>query len=316
MVTPQLCTETSRLFPRRREEIRNHRFRIDEAISIKNIVGFFAKQKTWWYTPGKFSQGVFKLNGCKDCAKFEKQLIQQREEIDLLKFELNKFKAEFFKRRKKKNPPKQDSPSPPLAKKKGGLFGHAGWFREKPKRIDKIEEVRLSKCPDCGCGEISLCRDKHIEEHIQEDILLPRTETTLYRKYRYYCRACGKTITGRGKGEVAKGRIGPLAKALAVFFKYDVKVSDNDINKIFGKMFGLKMAVSSISGFRDQVARELNPLYEKIKEQLKDSPVIHADETGWRLDGDNQWLWKFSNKRVSITHIDKSRGQKVVSDIL
>ncbi|MFA6636130.1 MAG: IS66 family transposase, partial [Candidatus Omnitrophota bacterium] len=84
----------------------------------------------------------------------------------------------------------------------------------------------------------------------------------------------------------------------------------------FRKMFGLKIAVSSIAGFRDQVAREAKPLYEQIKEQLKASMVIHADETGWRLDGDNQWLWKFSNKRVSLTHIDKSRGQKVVDDVL
>jgi len=255
------------------------------------------------------------LSGCRDCERYEKENKELKDRISLVEFELRELKALFFKKRKKKNPPKQDPPPPP-AKKKGGLFGHAGWFREKPNRIDKIEEVKLSKCPSCGCNKISLCQDHHIEEHIQEDILLPRTETTLYRKHRYYCRGCGKTVTGRGKGEVAKGRIGPLAKALAVFFKYDVKVSDNDIKKIFEKMFGLKIAISSIAGFRDQVAREAKPLYEKIKEQLKASQVIHADETGWRLDGDNQWLWKFSNKRVSLTHIDKSRGQKVVNDVL
>ena len=253
--------------------------------------------------------------GCKDCAKLEAQLKLQQEEIALLRFELNKFKSDFLKKRKKKNPPKQDPPAPE-SKKKGGILGHTGWFREKPKRIDKIEEVKLFKCPDCGCSDISLCADKDIEEHIQEDIVLPRTETTLYRKYRYYCKRCKKPVTGRGKGEVPKSRIGPLAKVLAVFFKYDVKVSDNDINKIFDKMFGLKIAISSISGFRDQLSRELLPLYERLKERLKSGDPIYADETGWRVNGVNQWLWKFSNKRISVTHIDKSRGQKVVNDIL
>ncbi|MFA6636890.1 MAG: hypothetical protein WCV56_07320, partial [Candidatus Omnitrophota bacterium] len=52
-------------------------------------------------------------------------------------------------------------------------------------------------------------------------------------------------------------------------YSFLFKVSDNEINKIFRKMFGLKIAVSSIAGFRDQVAREAKPLYEKIKEQLK-----------------------------------------------
>ena len=255
------------------------------------------------------------MSGCEDCAKFAKEIALLKEQNNLLNFELAEIRAKLFKRSRKKKPPKQDPPSPE-PKKKGGLFGHTGWFRKKAKRIDKIEEVKLSKCPDCGCNDISLCADKKIEEHIQEDIILPKTETTLYRKYRYYCKRCKKTVTGRGKGEVPKSRIGPLAKALAVFFKYDVKVSDNDINKIFEKMFGLKMVVSSIAGFRDQLSRELKPLYEKLKEQLKADDFIHADETGWRVDGDNRWLWKFSNKRVSVTHIDKSRGQKVVKDIL
>jgi transposase len=255
------------------------------------------------------------LNGCKDCQKYEKEINLLKEQNNLLKFEIAEIKSKLFNKSKKKNPPKQDTPLVP-SKKKGGLFGHTGWFRKKPKRIDKIQEVKLSKCPECGSSDISLCADKYVEEHLQEDIILPRTETTMYRKYRYYCKKCKITVSGRGKGEIPKSRIGPLTKVLAIFLKYDVKVSDNDINKIFKQMFGLRMAVSAIAGFRDQISRELEPLYERLKEQLKLDNFIHADETGWRVDGDNRWLWKFSNKRVSITHIDKSRGQKVVSDIL
>ncbi len=29
--------------------------------------------------------------------------------------------------------------------------------------------------------------------------------------------------------------------------------------------------------------------------------------TGWKVDGTTHWLWKFSNKKVCISHIDKSR---------
>lgn len=202
------------------------------------------------------------MNGCKDCAKYEKENKELKDRISLVEFELREIKSKLFKRSKKKKPPKQDPPSPP-AKKKGGIFGHTGWFREKPKKADRIHEVKLSKCPDCGCSDLSLCVDKNIEEHLQEDIVLPRTETTKYRKYRYYCKRCKKAVTGRGPGEISKSRIGPLAKVLAVFLKYDVKVSDNDINKIFKQMFGLKIAVSSIAGFRDQLSRELARISHK-----------------------------------------------------
>ena len=51
-------------------------------------------------------------------------------------------------------------------------------------------------------------------------------------------------------------------------------------------------------------------------ESLKQGSFIHADETGWKVDGINHWLWKFSNKKVSVSHIDESRGQKVVEKII
>ena len=153
------------------------------------------------------------------------------------------------------------------------------------------------------------------EEHIQEDIVLPKVEATLYRKTIYYCTDCKETVTGKGKNELPKAYIGPIAKAWAVFLKFSVKVSDRDIQNLFGAM-GLKIATSSIVGFRDQLKREAEDIYEKLIESLKTGKFICADETGSRMDGDNWWRWKFSNKKVSVTHTDKSRGQKVVEKIL
>ncbi|MCL0105076.1 transposase, partial [Dehalococcoidia bacterium] len=41
-----------------------------------------------------------------------------------------------------------------------------------------------------------------------------------------------------------------------------------------------------------------------------------ADETGWRVNGDNHWLWVFTSKNAALYHIDESRGGKVVTNIL
>ena len=43
---------------------------------------------------------------------------------------------------------------------------------------------------------------------------------------------------------------------------------------------------------------------------------MNADETGWRVNGQNHWLWVFSNKDAALYQIDKSRGSKVVDNIL
>lgn len=237
-----------------------------------------------------------------------------KEENTYLKFELQELKNNLYKRKSRKNPPPPASGEKPLQSKKGGLFGHIGWFRRKPKRIDKIEEVRLDKCSECGSHDISECRDT--QEHIQQDITLPSLQTVLYRKHRYYCRNCKRIVAGIGENELPKSYIGPRAKAFAAFLKYVVKVSERDIKNIFDKAFNLTISPSSIIGFREKITREASLLYYQLLEKLKKSKFIHIDETGWKVNGKNHWLWKLSNKRISITHIDKSRGRKVIDSIL
>jgi hypothetical protein len=66
----------------------------------------------------------------------------------------------------------------------------------------------------------------------------------------------------------------------------------------------------------EQLKKESLHIYDELLASLKEGPFIHADETGWKVDGSNYWLWKFSNKRIAYSHIDKGRGQKIVEDIL
>lgn len=236
-----------------------------------------------------------------------------KEENAYLKFKLEDLQSKRYKSKKIK-PPDDTPPAPSTPKKRGGLFGHIGWFRKKPKVIDRIQEVRLDRCPSCGSSSLSECG--HIEEHIQEDIILPTTETVLYRRRHYYCKRCKKTVSARGKDELPKSYVGPKAKSLAAFLKYVIKISDRDIRTIFKKVFNLAIVTSSITGFKSQIKARALPLYKQLLEELKKSPFIHADETGWPLDGQNNWLWTFSDKRICFSHIDKGRGQSVVEDIL
>ena len=242
---------------------------------------------------------------------YTKKIAELKEELAYLKFELEELRSKRYKTGKR---PPMDSLDTPMPKKKGGLFGHIGWFRKKPDKIDRIEDIKLSRCPECGCKDLTECDKK--TRHIQEDITLPRVETTLYLKHHYYCKNCKRVVCAKGYSEIPGSYIGPKAKALAVFLRYAVKISERDVRALFEKAFNLKMAASSISGFRRQLKKEALPLYEKLIESLRLSRFIHADETGWKINGDNHWLWKFSNKKISISHIDKSRGQNVPDKII
>jgi transposase len=249
---------------------------------------------------------------CNSCMQYEKRIEDLEGELSFLRFELEELKSKRYKSNKK-NPP-IDKPFTPRPKKKGGLFGHAGWFRRRPQQIDRIEDVELSECPICKNKGLKEYKD--MDEHLQEDVIIPKIEVTLFRKHKYYCKKCKRVVTGKGKDELPNSYIGPKAKALAVFLKYAIKISERDIKNIFDKMFNLKISPSSIMIFREQLKTQAQPVYEELLKTLKQAKFMHIDETGWRIDGEKSWLWKFSDKKICISHIDKSRGQKVVEEIL
>ncbi|MFH1753958.1 MAG: IS66 family transposase [Candidatus Omnitrophota bacterium] len=236
-----------------------------------------------------------------------------KEENAYLRFELEDLRSKRYKSGRKRPPDEPDTPMS-LPKKIGGLFGHVGWFRKKPERIDRIEELRLTACPVCGSRDINQC--KKTQEHIQEDIILPRVEAVMYKRHYYYCKKCKKVVAPQGKDEIPGSYIGPKAKAFANFLRYVVKISERDVKMLFERAFNLKIVPSSITGFRGQLKKKALPAYSKLMEALRIGPFIHADETGWKVDGDNHWLWKFSNKRICVSHIDKSRGQNVVDKMI
>ena len=54
------------------------------------------------------------------------------------------------------------------------------------------------------------------------------------------------------------------------------------------------------------------PWYEQLAEQAKKSADLHADETGWRVQGRTGWLWCFTNHQNCYYLIDRCRGSLVL----
>src|SRR5690606_17421799 len=57
-----------------------------------------------------------------------------------------------------------------------------------------------------------------------------------------------------------------------------------------------------------RLAEILQAWYRQLQGEALDSAVLHADETGWRVNGKTHWLWCFASSDVSFFMIDRSRG--------
>lgn len=244
--------------------------------------------------------------------QLKKENEQLREENRLLKLQLEEFKEKFYK---KNTGPSEDN-DPPCAppKKRGAPQGHPGKTRPVPDHVDEQVDVTLSACPDCGGHHLKLCR-RH-EDHYQEDIILPQVKVTRFRHHFYWCRDCHQVVHGVGEGELPGSYIGPVAKSLASVLHYQMKLPYRKIRQLFRDLFHLTFTPSAALGFDSQIRCRGAPLYENMLRNLPAQRFVHADETGWRNEGVNHWLWCFIAPGYVLYRIDRSRGGKVVTTVL
>jgi len=77
----------------------------------------------------------------------------------------------------------------------------------------------------------------------------------------------------------------------------------------------LEVSVGAIVGACHTVARVGRAALEEIRAQVRASPVVHADETGWREAGRNGYAWTFSTETERyFTH--GSRSKEMVDEAL
>ena len=246
-----------------------------------------------------------------------KKIISLDQENEKLSKENERLKEQIKDPKKKEKKtqryqqPKRKSLPP---QKWGRKKGHPGRTREKPTHIDKEVTQDLKCCPDC---KSKLGQPAEVVEHIQEDIIPSRVEVTRFKRYRYWCSCCNKQITAPySADEVPYGYSGPRALAMMVWLKYYHSLPGNKIKDIFRDFCGLKISEGTIPQALQRLSEYLRVEASVILEGIRKAPYKHGDETGWKINGVSHWLWTLVNKEWAYFQIHRSRGSKVVKEIL
>jgi len=191
-------------------------------------------------------------------------------------------------------------------KKPGARPGHPGARRPEPRRIDERKDHRLEKCPCCG-RRLQRCKRTRTRtvEDIIEDLHTVVTEHTIHRDY---CPACKKHVEPVVPDALPNAKIGNRAVALSAWLHYGVGVSISQVQELLGGQFQTHLSAGGLVAAWQRLAEVLEPWYVRIGDYAKASAVLHADETGWRMNGKTWWLWCFANKASCYYLLDPSRG--------
>lgn len=199
-------------------------------------------------------------------------------------------------------------------RKPGQKEGHVGITRPLPDHIDETIEQSLETCPDC---QSRLGSPVETVEHTQEDIIPATVKVTRFLRHRYWCSCCNKIVDAPyHETEIPGGRIGPNVLIQAAILKHNHCLPYQKIAEVFKELAGLDISPGALAQSLQRLSLWLNTEKQTILDAIRAGPYVHVDETGWRMDGKNHWLWAFVNKKLAYYRIEPSRGRKIVRDTL
>jgi hypothetical protein len=106
--------------------------------------------------------------------------------------------------------------------------------------------------------------------------------------------------------------IGHRLISLTSWFHYGLGITIDQIVDILDFHLQTKLTPGGLINAWQRLSEVLLAWYEQIAEEAKKSAYLHADATGWRVNGQGCWLWCFTNDRNCYYTIEYCRGSPVL----
>jgi len=206
-------------------------------------------------------------------------------------------------------------PSRPERESKPRKHRGRAFVRRKEQPDEEVRHV-VERCPDCG-------RSLHGGwEHARRQVI----EVVLQRRvvdhviWARRCGVCRKRILPKPEpseiGAQGKRRFGVSVQALVASLHIGCRVPMRMIGKLMWELFGLRVSDGEVVNLLDGVKGAGEPEIARLRERVRSSAAVCADETGWRQDGDNGYLWGFFTEGARYFEYRKSRSAQVPKEIL
>ena len=178
--------------------------------------------------------------------------------------------------------------SPGTTRKKRAPAHNHGRRRSTPTRI---AQHAYERCPDCAYALAGSAVARRRE--VIEIPALP-VEVVEHRILKRYCPVCQAwktpqvSFAGVTLGQSRLGvRLASLIGTLRATYRLPLAL----IQRLLAQVYQLRLSVGGIQDLLARLRRELGPTRDQMEAQSRASPSQHIDETGWREDGQNGYIW-------------------------
>lgn len=181
----------------------------------------------------------------------------------------------------------------------------------------QIVEHRLMNCPDCHLrlGGISLARVREVIEIPPP----PPVEVIHHRIYQGWCEQCQQWREAPVELQepvLGKGRLGVRLISLMATLRSVMRLPIRQIRDLLRTLHGVQISTGEIVEVLHRVVAHAQPVLDDIKTHIRASPAVQADETSWREDGLNGYVWSANTPTLRWYEDHHSRAGEVVKQLI
>ena len=189
-----------------------------------------------------------------------------------------------------------------------------GFARRRMTPTRRVEHA-MDHCPDCGT-QLSGGWTHRTREVI--DLPQVPVEVTEHVYMARICPGCRRRClppTQLDGVVMGQQRLGVNLISLIATLREEARLPIGVIRKYLRIVHGLHVSKGAIVDAVHRTAQQGQAKVASILAQIRASPVVHADETGWREDGHNGYVWTFSTPDARY-FLRRGRGKAVVDEAL
>ena len=246
------------------------------------------------------------------------QLTAQREQITALEAQVGTLQvqvatlaARVVELEQHDPPPWAKANRPKLAQPRPARKKRERNFSRRVERPTETVTHAVETCPDCGAalagGRVRFRRQvidlPEAPVRVIEHVVVQRR-----------CKACGREMIPQldlSDQVLGQHRVSLRLMGVIALLREQLRLPLGQIQAYLQTLHGLHLSRGELAAILQTVATRAETAVHAIREAIRQSPVVHADETGWREQGQNRYVWSFSTPWLRYFVFGSRRGERV-----
>jgi transposase len=199
-------------------------------------------------------------------------------------------------------------------RKPGGQPGHKGRTLRVKETPDEMIEHKVDSCSHCGCALSTENAQIFQTRQVVDIKIIP--VVIQHAVQSKICPVCGeKTTAAFPQGVDHYVQYGDTFRAVMVYLNQGNFIPFDRLADISWDIFKTPVSPGTLVNIVNECGESLKDSMAHIKTCLKQSRVLHCDETGARVRGKNRWLHSAGNTQFTYLETHVKRGSEATSEI-